>query len=70
MVLGSHIVRIDLLYIVIFFQNFSTNFRTRTPSVFNANLTFFRKISDDVNFVVEGHEIAQMKGIGELNSYI
>ena len=63
-------MRIGLLYIVIFFQNFSTNFRTCTPSVFNANLTIFRKIGDNVNFVVEGHEIAQMKGIGELNSYI
>ena len=55
---------------MIFLQNFSTNFWTRTPSVFNANLTIFRKISDNVNFDVEGHEIAQMKGIGELNSYI
>ena len=26
-------------------------------------------ISDNVNFVVEGHEIAHMKGISKLNSY-
>ena len=40
------------------------------PSVFDANLMIFRKTSDNVNFVVEGHDIAQMKGIGELNSYV
>lgn len=68
MVSGSDMVRIGLKYIVIFFQNFSTNFSTRTRSVFDANRqkTGFWG-GNLVILVVEGCKMAQIVGIDKQN---
>ena len=55
MVLRFLVVRIGMKTTVIFFQNFSTNFRTRTGSFFVATEIFYMK---NVNFALQTHGVA------------
>ena len=64
MVIGSDMVRIGLRYIVIFFQNFSTNFSTRTrPSKMRAPANYLK----NKNFGVQACVTHGWKGLEERN---